>query len=89
MKNCYFLKDRESGSYYMEEGYGTFHAPDALTFSTIDELLIRIPLIMRDWNWDYDMFYANDKGEYTRVPDGEWMPLFYKKYPLVENEILN
>lgn len=75
MKKYYVLKE-DNYRYYVEEGRGSSDKNKALRITSIQELITTIP-VMKDWNWDYELYEVID-GKEVKVEDNEWIPRYFE-----------
>ena len=77
MEKYFILKDSSRGArYYISEGNATFDQTKALRIKSINELITTIP-IMKDWNWDYELFEVSG-NEIKKVDEKSWTTIYYK-----------
>lgn len=67
----YILKDKSK--YYVAEGQATRSLANATRFSSIEDMLYKVP-IMRDWNIDYELF-SIEEDTLTIVEEKVWTKL--------------
>jgi len=85
----YYLKDHKGG-YYVKELRGTYSIDDAKEFNSIEEIITTVP-IMKDWNWDYNIYQLVDK-KLIIFPDTKWIPMhrkWQKEHPDAYNILYN
>ncbi len=64
------------GSYYVSEGSSTYRFEDASKYSSIDEIIHKVP-IMKDWNWDYEVYSIDSEDKRELIEDDVWMEVYY------------
>ena len=83
---CYVLREANE-SFYVSEGVGTYSFENAKKFSSLEEIIKTVP-IMKDWNWDYNVYSVSEKkfnlGEITHydelklVNEKKWITMHRK-----------
>lgn len=64
------------GNYYVSEGSSTYRFEDASKYSSIDEIIHKIP-IMKDWNWDYGIYSIDSEDNRELIKDTVWMSDYF------------
>jgi len=67
---------RNKNIYYVSEGKATRGLSRARKLKSIHELITTIP-IMKDWNWDYNVYEVNGR-KLKRVSDSLWIEEYEK-----------
>lgn len=71
----YVLKDGDK--YYVAEGIATLTVEHATIFSSIEDMVLNVP-IMKDWNWDYELFSIDSEFKTTKIVEKEWTAIHKK-----------